>query len=76
MTFLARQVAAYREVFAANHRIVTLDTERGQEETYARALSHLARALADKSSQAGGAGTATRGGDVWFPCALEAAALI
>jgi dTMP kinase len=42
MPFLARQVDAYRAVFEAN-AIVTLDTERGLDETIAEALSHFAR---------------------------------
>jgi dTMP kinase len=42
MSFLVRQVAAYRAVFEANG-LVTLDTERDLDETFSRALSHFAR---------------------------------
>jgi dTMP kinase len=42
LSFLARQVAAYRVVIEAN-RLVALDTERGLDETFAAAVSHLAR---------------------------------
>jgi dTMP kinase len=42
MSFLARQVAAYRAVFEANG-IVSLDTERDAEATFLRAMSCFAR---------------------------------
>jgi dTMP kinase len=42
MSFLARQVAAYRAVFEANC-LVALDTERPLEETSSCALGHLGR---------------------------------
>lgn len=41
MSFLMRQVAAYRAVFEANG-IVALDAERGIDETFRAALSHVA----------------------------------
>ncbi len=42
MDFLSRQVAAYRTVFKAND-LVVLDSERGMEETFARAVIHFAQ---------------------------------
>jgi dTMP kinase len=42
MSFLMRQVAAYQAVFEAN-RLVALDTERGLDDTVARAAGHFAR---------------------------------
>ncbi len=42
MSFLMRQVAAYRAVFEANG-LVALDTERGLDETFAHVVSHFAR---------------------------------
>ena len=42
MSFLMRQVAAYRAVFEANN-LVALDGELGMEETFSAALSHFAR---------------------------------
>jgi dTMP kinase len=42
MSFLVRQVAAYRAVFEANG-LVALDAERDLDETFSRAMSHFAR---------------------------------
>lgn len=62
MTFLNRQVAAYRAVIEANG-LVALDTERGLDETLSVAVSHLARierlAPLPRKRTAGQAGTAT-----------------
>ena len=41
MSFLMRQVAAYRAVFEANG-VVALDAERSIDETFCAALSHIA----------------------------------
>jgi dTMP kinase len=76
MSFLTRQVAAYHAVFKAN-RLLALDTERGLEETFSLAVSHLARIgrlglLAGKSTLCE-ATTATQGSDIWRPFALPAA---
>jgi len=78
MSFLTRQVAAYRAVFAANE-LVALDTERGLEETFARAMSQFARVerLATVARQwvASQAAMAAPGGDTWFTFALQTASL-
>jgi dTMP kinase len=42
MSFLTRQVAAYRAVFEANG-LVALDAERGLDEAFAGAMSHFVR---------------------------------
>jgi dTMP kinase len=83
MSFLTRQVAAYRAVFEANDLLV-LDAERGLDETLSRAMSHFARiersVRVARAHVAGKARPATaRDHDAWLPrvgdvCATHGAA--
>jgi dTMP kinase len=73
MSFLVRQVQAYRTVIEVNG-LVALDTERGLEETFASAVSHFARiervVLLARKRAAGQARTpAPHGGDLGLPVA-------